>query len=82
MNMPLPGLGAQPQLRTMVRNECCNKCKWHAALAGQANFECRRFPPTMSFMPTNHGPQPISAYPPVTPEHWCGEFKPGIEGVN
>ena len=82
MNMPLPGLGAQPQMKTMIRSESCGKCKWHAAVAGQPHLECRRNPPTAQVLPTNRGMQTMCVFPIVMPELYCGEFRPFIEGVN
>jgi hypothetical protein len=82
MNMPLPGLGAPPQMKSMLRAESCGKCKWHAAVAGQPHIECRRYPPVPNVIATNRGMQTVCNFPILTPEYWCGEWKPGIEGMN
>jgi hypothetical protein len=58
----------------------CAGCKWNE------DFECRRFPPTASIimMPTTHPishktslqPTPVSSFPNVQAELWCGEWAP------
>ena len=82
MNLPLPGLGGQPQMKTMIRSESCGKCKWHAAVQGQPHLECRRNPPVPNLLQTPRGMQTMCVFPIVMPELYCGEFRPFIEGVN
>lgn len=67
---------------TLIRPNRCEKCHWSSALPGQQMLECRRYPPA-----TNHvlnrpgaGPpvQPISYFPIVRNDQFCGEFKAGL----
>lgn len=61
----------------------CETCKWHFADA------CRRYPPhvTVFVAEGRHAltGQPrmmqnvVSAYPPVKPDQWCGEYALKVE---
>lgn len=58
----------------------CLACKHHASEAG--DVVCRRYPPqvTVVLVPQpapragQLAPQPFATFPPVVPEHVCGEF--------
>ncbi|WP_043458947.1 hypothetical protein [Gluconacetobacter diazotrophicus] len=58
----------------------CRQCRHHAVEAG--DVVCRRFPPqvTVVLVPQaaprvgQLAPQPFATFPPVVPEHVCGEF--------
>lgn len=82
MNLPLPGLGQGLSAKTLLRAERCEKCKWHTAVAGAPHFECRRNPPTAHLLNTPRGMQTMCVFPIVMPEHYCGEFKMALEGIN
>lgn len=47
----------------------CRTCTFYAAL----KQECRRNPPTVFVVITPKGPAPVSAFPQLPPEGWCGE---------
>jgi hypothetical protein len=75
-------------MSTFIRPMRCKKCRFAIPRAQDKNFECRRHPPTLGIFPqqTPDGRvvnfQTYSAYPAVQAEHWCGEHKPHIEGMN
>lgn len=58
----------------------CNTCVYL-----QNGDECHRFPPQITIipMPQKHhltgqvtmNPMPVGAFPNVTPDSWCGEYK-------
>ena len=82
MNLPLPGLGQGLQAKTLRRPERCERCKWHAAVAGAPHVECRRNPPSPHLLQTNRGMQTMCVFPIVAPDAWCGCFERSIEGAN
>lgn len=58
----------------------CNECAFHGNEG--PDVVCRRFPPqvTVLLVPapaprTGMAPMPFATFPPVTPEHICGEFR-------
>lgn len=70
MNKPLV---IQPIRQALIRQERCENCKY-AERESSALFACHYNPPTVALAPTNQGPIPVSFYPPVQAEHWCGRF--------
>lgn len=55
----------------MVEN--CGKCKFGNKITYNADDRfCSRFPPT----PDSTRPDTYSNFPVVSPEAWCGEYKP------
>lgn len=69
---------AAPQV---IRAERCEKCRWLAV--EQGDMFCHRQPPSVQIMRDQRGaPTPVSAFPPVGPTQFCGEFKPRLEGVS
>jgi hypothetical protein len=84
MNNPAPGPRVAPGI--LVRGERCEKCKFAQILPQNTNLECCRFPPQQTFIlvPSQQGPrvERLAASPVVTPNQWCGEFRPRIDGVN
>jgi hypothetical protein len=77
----LPGLQIN-QAKPLMRRECCGKCKFHSALPGQPHFECRFNPPVPHIAQSNHGMQTVCVFPIVMAEHWCGQFKMHLDGIN
>lgn len=69
--------------RQLVRAENCSKCRYSAAVQGEAEKrQCRLNPPTATFIPTGPGTlSNITGFPMVTPADWCGQFKGAIDGV-
>lgn len=65
LTMPVPA--------KVIRAESCGSCKY-AERAGQM-FECHFNPPFGTLVPTQAGPQPVSCFPPVKGEQWCGQYK-------
>lgn len=65
----------QPVTGPMIRPDRCGNCKFAVASAGTRQLMCRRNPPTMFPLPArNGGFTTASAWPPVQPDQWCGEF--------
>ena len=69
---------------SILRINTCQRCK-HVVrvMQPEQGFECRRFPPQVSIMALPAGPgraslQVHSASPRVPPEHFCGEWAPGL----
>ena len=64
--------------------ECCGNCRWFAAetsvltgvrYAGNVG-ECRRYAPRGPFTLTTRGrTTTVTAFAPVPPDDWCGEFE-------
>jgi len=85
MNKPKPDLPKIPA--PLIRAEQCQKCKFSSALPQQKTLECRRYPPHPEHI-AQQGPNgqigfiTYTGYPQVKPDHWCGCFKPHIEGIN
>jgi len=44
-------------------------------LGGTALGVCRRFPPTMTLLPTSRGPALETIWPQTAPKDTCGELK-------
>lgn len=66
----------------MTHNHKCKTCAF--AVRDGENYECRRYPPTANLfqIPAPKGQtgwQKMSVYPPIDPDHWCGEFKPSLD---
>lgn len=58
--------------------KACASCRFSAYHQGFNGLHCRRYPPQVLLEPEN-AVQPareIGLWPPVEPEHWCGEFQP------
>jgi hypothetical protein len=56
----------------MNKDARCEKCTYFYPL----HPSCRRKPPKTFLVPGPGGaPANLSAWPPVKPEFWCGEFK-------
>jgi hypothetical protein len=77
----LPGL--PPSSVKLIRPNRCEACKFfekqHPA---HQHGECHKNPPMASIIPTNKGPQTLSAFPLVQPTQWCGAFETKIAAVN
>lgn len=74
--------------------EGCGKCRYGMANKDNGGWGCRRYPPQTHFiivlrqskpaLVMQGGPSMVpveeqrSAYPPVKPDWWCGEFAPAI----
>lgn len=64
----------------------CRLCRHHGVEG--SDVVCRRYPPQVTVVLVPQGaprvgqlaPQPFATFPPVVPEHVCGEFAPGGEG--
>lgn len=66
--------------------DSCGNCRFFRKepRALQANMvvgTCRKNPPTLSFMTTPAGTQPIGVFPPATDKGWCGAHKPCAPGT-
>ncbi len=63
------------------QGQTCSQCMWFrrvAPNAGAADFgECRRYPPHVIVMPDpmTESSEPMSAFPLVDLDEFCGEFK-------
>lgn len=69
----------------LIGTETCGKCKFSASENPNPGepLICRRNPPATTIMLTpgpggRPMPNPVSAYPLVRPEQWCGEYRPKI----
>jgi hypothetical protein len=66
-----------------MKSPRCRDCRFFVGQKGGG--ECRRHPPTMVLAPakTLQGMDmvPSAAFPPVTTETWCGEFR-GADTLN
>lgn len=51
-------------------------------VGGQKTNVCRRFPPTVEMVKVNNTIQPISQFPPVGLDTWCGEHRERPQGLN
>jgi hypothetical protein len=77
---PLPGIPNAAM--KLIRAERCEKCRFASAIANKVELECRRLPPTVSTMVIGTNRQggvnlhSVAAWPHMTPNAWCGEFKP------
>jgi hypothetical protein len=60
----------------VITANTCKTCKHSWTSDGQ--LFCRRYPPTVGFVPGPNGPMPISTYAPIHPDQTCGEYKPKI----
>lgn len=64
----------------------CRQCRHHGVEG--MDIVCRRFPPQVTVVLVPQGapragqlaPQPFATFPPVVPEHVCGEFSAGAAG--
>lgn len=63
----------------MVRAQSCSGCKFGVKADVGPNFLCHRNPPGVAFVSGPNGPTAIAAFPPVRPDHWCGEFTVRLE---
>ncbi len=76
MNLVMP---TSPASR-LVRLEKCETCKFHGNQPAGGGIDCRKEPVKSAIVPDPRGtPAPISYFPPVLPDWWCGEWKPRIE---
>jgi hypothetical protein len=76
----LPGI---PQTGKFIRSHRCEVCKYaEKENPAHPHYSCHRNPPVASILPSNKGPQTLSAFPIVRPEQWCGAFEPKISQVN
>ena len=82
----LPGL---PSSMRLIRPQNCGNCKYHSAVKGQPQLECRYDPPKATvFMVQPPGPNrppgfmTHTGFPPVRDEVTCGKWSPMIEGIN
>jgi hypothetical protein len=59
--------------RERLMNGSCATCKFYAALAQQ----CRRHSPVVLLVGIHpdRGPMVNGYHPPVTADHWCGEYE-------
>lgn len=79
-NQVLAGL---PQPAKLIRAHRCETCKYAEREGGVSkNYACHKGPPAVSILPSNKGPMPLTAFPMVQPDQWCGAFEPKIENVN
>ena len=68
----------------MTQQNTCARCAFFRKTDGagdQVSGQCLRNPPTPMLMPSPSGLQSNAVgmgavNPPVSPDHWCGEFKP------
>lgn len=70
MNAPRP-IAAAPVAK-LIRPENCRSCKF-SDRDGQ-NLHCHRNPPSAQVLILNGRPQPVSTWPVVLPDQWCGQF--------
>jgi hypothetical protein len=78
----MPGLVIPASVAAGQRN--CRRCRHHGVEG--TDVVCRRFPPQVTVVlvpapPPRVGqlaPQPFATFPPVVPEHPCGEFQPEL----
>lgn len=64
----------------VIRPRRCETCQF-AMVAGRG-INCHRNPPAAHVLPGAGGqPVPISVFPPVQADQFCGEWKAKIEGV-
>ena len=63
----------------MNEGETCETCAYFNENAGVPNGGfCRRYPPTIVFIPTPAGPKGGGSSPTLTTRNgWCGEWKKG-----
>ena len=62
----------------IITGNVCRNCK-HSHDESPGGLTCRRYPPTALMIPgPQGGPLPCSLFPPIQPQHTCGEFKPKI----
>jgi hypothetical protein len=69
----------------MSATECCGTCRFmrladiiDMSSERRLGFQnvCKRYPPTVNVITIGSVAQPLSAWGPVTPEEWCGEWQP------
>jgi hypothetical protein len=71
---------------SLIGKRRCVGCAF--AHADKETLECRRNPPNVSIIPMQSAlkmaPElkPVSIFPPVSPETWCGEFIAKPERAN
>lgn len=64
----------------MERLEKCSGCKFHGWTPDGKVLDCRiRAPQAQLVQGPGGQPQPMSFFPVVAPDWWCGEWKPRIE---
>lgn len=65
----------------MERLEKCSGCKFHGRTPDGRAYDCRIRAPQAALVQVspNAPPQPMSYFPVVMPDWWCGEFCSRIE---
>lgn len=68
---------------SIIRLQTCRICKYAEQISGEAEVECRRFPPTATaiLVPVGPGRAAVQAHVAivrVNPDFYCGEFKPRL----
>lgn len=53
----------------------CDRCKFFYDVGGQPAGECRYSPPPV--IGVTQAGTPMSAFPPVRIDHWCGKWEQG-----
>jgi hypothetical protein len=70
----------QAPVTRMERIEKCSGCKFHGWTPDGKAIDCRIKPPQSGLVADARGqPTPMSYFPVVMPDWWCGEFRPRIE---
>lgn len=79
-----PGLPNGPRPGLLIRSESCEKCKFATIHPdGPDKLLCHRLPPTTSMVLLRDGNiKVMSNWAMVQPIHWCGEYRPKIEGLS
>lgn len=67
----------------LIKANTCRLCKFATPVNPQ-QLQCRRYPKQVTILPIPTGPnqarlEPLAAYPLMSPDEDCGEFKPKIE---
>jgi len=81
--LQLIDVGEKEDVASSPLKERCAECKFF--LTDNGGHYCRRYPPTMAMLmaapqvalSANRGstPMPVSSYPPIQRNQWCGEYK-------
>lgn len=77
MSLVMP---AAPVTR-IERLEKCSACKFHGRTPDGRAYDCRLHPPqaTLVQVAPNAPPQPMSFFPVVLADWFCGDWRPRIE---